>query len=173
MKQSRAVEKLKCGPFPRRRLDLHPLLPRIFLRLHRSSHMQPPDPDRRLVRASRLASPETGPGLPARPWAVIRSSSFIQTAKLAESFVEKAGFEPRTLGTGAECVANCAILPVLGQYYALNWSARTAVELSQCPCICPEYLSQSHHYMQMDTPCPSQFLSRLDQYPLFMTRSQR
>ena len=39
MQQSRAVESLTCGPFARRRLDLHPLLTRVLLQRHRSCTM--------------------------------------------------------------------------------------------------------------------------------------
>jgi hypothetical protein len=41
MQQSRALKRLTRGPLARRRLDLHPLLPWVLLRVHRPCPMTP------------------------------------------------------------------------------------------------------------------------------------
>ena len=73
----------------------------------------------RLKRLVKRQPPSLRASIPRRVRRILRkgSSGFIQTAKLAENghvmcVVEKAGFEPRTLGTEAERALNCATRPV-------------------------------------------------------------
>ena len=67
MQRSRAVEWLTRGPCARRRLGLHPLPPRVLLRLHRSCLMSPGPTDAwRYQPTSVVAARNKGEGL--GPW---------------------------------------------------------------------------------------------------------